>query len=689
MRRFKKIIAFCACFIVAQSFGQTVKSYLIVRASKYAVTNVVINSSQTLDIDAGSSKIIPVEPGYYTVAFSTKSGYMFDTAFSVVDHSEILAKNPKQTSVRYLINPPDKQPVVVKAEPKNVVQNIVATKPKTNAQTTASQNIIAKLKFEDAQDAYNNQDYATALTKLEDAERLLGQTNAKLLYLRIMVKSKLLINQFDINLEEIALLRDNCNQYFTQKDITTEQESKYKDVYLVLEVFKDYEPFDNIVKGAKAGNAKNMVALAEAYRYVFNIPKAKEWLQLAAQKQEASAFINLGLIAENGDVLHDVKPDYIKAMNYYLEGNKKNDPNTLYFTGRSYYYGIGVTKDTVVAAQWFDKSFTAALKSAQAGNVEMMDFLGDLYSNNAVKKVDYVQAFNWYTNASEKGNTSSFASIAYMYNVGNGVSKSWEKAVANYETAISKGYFWSLTNIAGLYKQKDYRDDKKALAWYLKAAEKNYTYAMQVLGDTYLYGTGVTSDYAIALAWYTKAANRKSYYAMNQIGDIYYNGWGVTQSYAIAKDWYTKAADKENLLGYQNLGVLYFYGKGVTLNYTIALEWFLKAAEKNRVRSMEWVADTYRFGFKDYENAIKWYKKAMDNDNIASIAALGFMNFDGQGVRRDYGKAFEYFIKAAEKGNVEAMGKLVIMYAEGYGVAKNKSLSQAWQVKYDAAKAKK
>ncbi|MBC7652443.1 MAG: sel1 repeat family protein, partial [Deinococcales bacterium] len=499
-------------------------------------------------------------------AFSTKNGYLFDTAFTVLDHAEILAKNPKQTSVRYLINPPDDQPKAVKIVPKAVDKPIVAAKPMTNSQTTASQNIIAKLKFEDAQDAYKREDYLTALTKLDDAEKLLGQITAKTLYLRIMIKSKSLTNQFDINLEQIALLRDNCNQYFTQKDITTEQESKYKDVYMVLEVFKDYEPFDNIVKGAKAGNAKNMVALSEVYRSVYNIPKAKEWLQLAAQKQEVTAFNNLGLIAEIGDVLHDVKPDYVKAMSYYLEGNARNDARSLYFTGRLYYYGSGVSKDTVIAQQWFEKSFASAQKEAQVGNADAMDFLGDLYTNSLLKKVDYVQAFNWYTKASEKGNAKAFASIASLYNNGYGVNKSWEKAVANYEMAISKGYFWSYISIASLYRQKDYLDDNKAQALYLRAAEKNSSYAMQVLGDAYFYGTRVTRDYPTALAWYTKGANRNSVYCINQIGEMYFGGSGVTQSYTIAKDWYTKAADRDYASGYHSLGYLYYYGKGVVQN---------------------------------------------------------------------------------------------------------------------------
>lgn len=60
MSIFKKITAFCMCFVGLHTYGQSIKSYLIVKAFKYSVANVVIKSSQTLDIGAGNSKIIPV-----------------------------------------------------------------------------------------------------------------------------------------------------------------------------------------------------------------------------------------------------------------------------------------------------------------------------------------------------------------------------------------------------------------------------------------------------------------------------------------------------------------------------------------------------------------------------------------------------------------------------------------------------
>lgn len=57
---------------------------------------------------------------------------------------------------------------------------------------TNAQNTIAKFKYEEAEQAFVNEDYRTALTKLDEAESLLKATNPKILYLKISAQSKLI-----------------------------------------------------------------------------------------------------------------------------------------------------------------------------------------------------------------------------------------------------------------------------------------------------------------------------------------------------------------------------------------------------------------------------------------------------------------------------------------------------------------
>ncbi|PKP30347.1 MAG: hypothetical protein CVT99_13545 [Bacteroidetes bacterium HGW-Bacteroidetes-16] len=49
-------------------------------------------------------------------------------------------------------------------------------------QISMAQTAIAKLKFEEAEETFEKKDYTTVLTKLDEAEKILGKTNPPMLY---------------------------------------------------------------------------------------------------------------------------------------------------------------------------------------------------------------------------------------------------------------------------------------------------------------------------------------------------------------------------------------------------------------------------------------------------------------------------------------------------------------------------
>jgi len=49
-------------------------------------------------------------------------------------------------------------------------------------QISFGQSTISKLKFEEAEEAFEKKDYTTVLTKLDEAEKILGKTNPPMLY---------------------------------------------------------------------------------------------------------------------------------------------------------------------------------------------------------------------------------------------------------------------------------------------------------------------------------------------------------------------------------------------------------------------------------------------------------------------------------------------------------------------------
>src|SRR4051812_45608972 len=109
--------------------------------------------------------------------------------------------------------------------------------------TVTAQNNIAKLKYEDAEEAFNQDDYETALIKLNDAEKLFGKVNPPILYLRIMAQNQILDSKvlYSDDFNDILLsLRKNVTKYLTDFENAPNNETKYREIYKVGEDLDRY-----------------------------------------------------------------------------------------------------------------------------------------------------------------------------------------------------------------------------------------------------------------------------------------------------------------------------------------------------------------------------------------------------------------------------------------------------------------
>lgn len=108
----------------------------------------------------------------------------------------------------------------------------------------------------------------------------------------------------------------------------------------------------------------------------------------------------------------------------------------------------------------------------------------------------------------EQGNVDAQLELASLYDNGQGVEQSREKAVE----------------------------------WYTKAAEQGNATAQCILGSCYHDGLIVKQSYEKAVEWYTKAAEQGDATAQGILGDCYDSGQGVEQSYEKALRYYIMAA---------------------------------------------------------------------------------------------------------------------------------------------------
>ncbi len=84
---------------------------------------------------------------------------------------------------------------------------------------------------------------------------------------------------------------------------------------------------------------------------------------------------------------------------------------------------------------------------------------------------------------------------------------------------------------------------------------------------------------------------------------------------------------------------------------------------------------------KDYVHAAEWYRKAAQENYAPSLARLGKMLRDGEGVAQDKEQAFSLFKKAADTDYPRGMFYVGRCYANGEGVVKDLNEAVKWYTK--------
>ena len=86
------------------------------------------------------------------------------------------------------------------------------------------------------------------------------------------------------------------------------------------------------------------------------------------------------------------------------------------------------------------------------------------------------------------------------------------------------------------------------------------------------------------------------------------------------------------------LGVSYTIGRGVAKDEVEAVKWYRKAAEQNVAEAQNSLGTMYGRGLgvgKDYTEAAKWFRKAAEQNYGAAQFNLGLSYEYGQGVAKD------------------------------------------------------
>ncbi|MCX5632863.1 MAG: trypsin-like peptidase domain-containing protein [Phycisphaerae bacterium] len=129
----------------------------------------------------------------------------------------------------------------------------------------------------------------------------------------------------------------------------------------------------------------------------------------------------------------------------------------------------------------------------------------------------------------------------------------------------------------------------------------------------------------------------------------------------------------------------YFDGRrGTVQDYNEAVKWFRKAAEQGFTEAQNYLGRMYYNGYgvqQDYNEAVNWVTKAATQGYAKAQYDLGLMCYEGKGIPQDYKDAVKWYTKAAEQGYAGAQLNLGLMYYFGDGVSRNYEDAAKWFTK--------
>lgn len=248
----------------------------------------------------------------------------------------------------------------------------------------------------------------------------------------------------------------------------------------------------------------------------------------------------------------------------------------------------------------------------------------------------------------KNGDANAQAFVGKCYYVGEyGVRENDKEALSWFLKSAQKGSAYG-TYYLGLYYQYHENPNsgnylRKAFGKFKQLAESGDVNARYYLGLCYKQGNGIDEDESEAEKHFKIAAENNNTDAMCKLAEMASNP-------ADEYRWYKKAAALNSIDGIMGVGSCYRNASGVERSYTEAFNYYRIAAERGNTDSQYMLASFYENGTgveRDLQKAIHWYEKSAESSSSAAYK-MGCFYRDGVGIDRNYNLAVSYFRIAAE-----------------------------------------
>jgi serine/threonine protein kinase len=236
---------------------------------------------------------------------------------------------------------------------------------------------------------------------------------------------------------------------------------------------------------------------------------------------------------------------------------------------------------------------------------------------NAEGRLDaasYAEAKQNLVRAAEKGIVSAMLIIGQFSRESDPA-----EAMKWFELAAAKGSAPAMIEAGLLYSNLHQPgDDRKALEYFLQAANLGDRVGKYLAGECFYYGKGTPADIPKAVEFLQEAAAMHEPRAMDLLGTYYRR----LRQFDQARKFYEDAAAAGYPLSLSNLGVLYMNGEGVQRSPEVAANLFKQGAEKGDPNAMFFYASCLEDGVglqKDTKAAAEWFRRSAHAGNPRAI----------------------------------------------------------------------
>lgn len=337
-------------------------------------------------------------------------------------------------------------------------------------------------------------------------------------------------------------------------------------------------------------------------------------------------------------VLPAAEPDELADLQKRAE---EGQPSAQYYLGLRYYHGLGVRKDELLAAQWFER-------------------------------------------AARGGESGAQLNLARMLRNGTGIAPDMQRAVQMYRAAAARGVHAAMVELGEILSSGGSiaTDFREALRLFNEAAAAGNGAAEFNLGLMHGQGLGTPPDQEEAIKWYERAAARGDPNAQFNLATLLLER-GDEASLGRIVDLLTSAAEQNLARANHTLGVFNEEGRGVPQNLPRAAACYRSAAEQGFAPSQASLGRMLVQGRgvpRNDADAVHWLTLAVKQNEPAAMFNLAMMGLAGVGLRMNAPEAFQMLRQSALLGFGPAQSRVALCYLNGEGVEANALEAAAWAI---------